>query len=524
MKTLLTACFAASTMAACSGFPLRPDLDTPLEKLWVLHTSDLSPAEQTLAVTLQGLVAGEPTAIWVADGCINGMILEQLQAEGIDIREARSVWELLEAFRPHVRGAVLYESGTPSINAATSLCGPRRAVAVDTSLVERVQAEGLDILLDLRGYDALRTFSEFGEEFAPGLLIEQPPGKNAHLRDFAVSRRAFVFWDVNPAAYAQFAAGLGSSPLVFGWGGDEHRWIREISAVGGAGIPADWSRNLSVLSRLPVELSGRPRRIPHPVSEGERIVAFVMSDGDNIQWLGGCFVSSPGFWASPHRGDFSMTWEMAPVLAQVAPRVIDHFYARASAGPAVDGFVTGPSGAGYSFHNHLPDRRAFAENTARYMEMSDLSVATMLNSGGDMSQSVELLEQEQVMGVLYKDYAPYNARQGEIFWHNGKPCVSYRYLLWEPDRDKSPAGVAAAIATQPASPATDPDSYALINVHAWSYRDIGGPMEAVRQTLDLLPAGTRVVTAEELVILLRQNFGTPVAASDWVWPSADEPH
>ncbi len=34
-------------------------------------------------------------------------------------------------------------------------------------------------------------------------------------------------------------------------------------------------------------------------------------------------------------------------------------------------------------------------------------------------------------------------------------------------------------------------------------------MEAVRQTIDLLPPPTRVVTAEEFVILLRNNFGTP---------------
>jgi len=118
------------------------------------------------------------------------------------------------------------------------------------------------------------------------------------------------------------------------------------------------------------------------------------------------------------------------------------------------------------------------------------------------------------MGVLYKDYAPYNARRGEIFWHDGKPCVSYRYLLWEPKLANSPERVATAIAEQPASPSTDPDSYALINVHAWSYKDIGGPMEAVRQTIDLLPPGTRVVTAEEFIILLRNNFGSPVAKAE----------
>lgn len=88
--------------------------------------------------------------------------------------------------------------------------------------------------------------------------------------------------------------------------------------------------------------------------------------------------------------------------------------------------------------------------------------------------------------------------------------MSYRYLLWDPLPKNSPEGVAAAIAGLPASPQTDPNSYALINVHAWSYEAIGGPMEAVARTIELLPPKTRVVTAEELIVLLRENFGEPV--------------
>ena len=511
----LESCIAALLITACgSDTSMGHRVDTQLEELWGGDPAPLSPAEQTLALTLQGLVAGEPKAIWFADGGINGLILEALQNEGVTTHGLRSVWELLDVFKTHVDGAILYELDTPSINVATSLCGPRRAVAIDTSLLDRAREEGLELLLDVRDYDELQAFTEFNSLFAHGILVEQIPAKNAYLRDFAVSRHAFVFWNVSPEAYAQFADVLGYDPLVFGWGGDEHRWVRDISEIGGTGIPADWSRNLSVLAHLPVEQINRPKKYPDPVREGERIITFVMSDGDNIQWVGGGFVATQGFWASPHRGDFSMTWEMAPVLAEVAPRVLSHFYRTASQRDAIDDFVTGPSGVGYSYHNYLPDRRTFAENTARYMRLSDLSVATMLNSGGDMSQSVELLEQPGVMGVLYKDYAPYNARRGEIFWHDGKPCVSYRYLLWEPKLANSPERVATAIAEQPASPSTDPDSYALINVHAWSYKDIGGPMEAVRQTIDLLPPGTRVVTAEEFIILLRNNFGSPVAKAE----------
>jgi hypothetical protein len=58
----------------------------------------------------------------------------------------------------------------------------------------------------------------------------------------------------------------------------------------------------------------------------------------------------------------------------------------------------------------------------------------------------------------------------------------------------------------PAAPRADKASYALVNVHAWSYGSRGGPLEAVRRTIALLPPHTRVVTADQLITLLRTNF------------------
>ena len=124
-----------------------------------------------------------------------------------------------------------------------------------------------------------------------------------------------------------------------------------------------------------------------------------------------------------------------------------------------------------------------------------------------MEETRALLEQPEVGGVLFKDFAPYNKQRGAIFWHGGKPCVSYRFLLWEPRPDRSPEGVARAIADLPAAADTDLDSYALVNVHAWSFKDSGGPMGAVQRTIEKLPPGTRVVTASQLVGMLRTQFG-----------------
>ena len=120
------------------------------------------------------------------------------------------------------------------------------------------------------------------------------------------------------------------------------------------------------------------------------------------------------------------------------------------------------------------------------------------------------LAEPGVEGVLYKDYAPYNQRGGAVAWHHGKPVVAYRYLLWEQRRpdgslrpDWLPEGVAAAVAKQDDDPVRSTDAFALVQVHAWSFRDRGGPMEAIHDTIRRLPPGTRVVTAPVMIRWLR---------------------
>lgn len=513
---LLPGCGAATPAASPPPTP-APHPPSGLERLWVVDPELLSPAEQTLVLTLQGLTATGSEAIWVEDPGMDALILAELAAEGVALEAVESVWALVAHFRAAVQGAVVYEQASDSINVATSLCGPLQAVAVDATLLPAAEAAGLEVLADVRGMDEVAALDTYGHLFpattAPGILVELIESKAGYLRDYAVAKRAFTFYGVSEADHRRITAAAGPDLRVFGWGGDEHEWIRRVSEAGGAGIPADWSRNLSVLERIPATLPERPRPPVAPVRRGERIVAFVMSDGDNIQWMAGGFVDAPGFWASPYRGEFAMTWEMAPLLAEVAPRALAHFYRTAHWGGGSGGsddFVTGPSGVGYAYHNFMPDRATFAARTAAAMAASDLQIATVLNSGGTMAQSEELLARPEVMGVIYKDYAPYNAQQGRIFWHAGKPAVAYRYILWAPLQANSPEGVAAAIAELPANPRNDPDSYALINVHAWSFEELGGPMAAVKATIDRLPPKTRVVTAHEFFTLLRENFGTPV--------------
>src|SRR5439155_6416529 len=107
-----------------------------LSELWVIPHNVITPAEQLLAQSLQGLVGRKQPRIWLRSGSMYAVVEEQLRREGVRLREASSVWELLRQFRSEVKGAILCELDTPSVNAATSLCGLRDAAAIDVSLRE----------------------------------------------------------------------------------------------------------------------------------------------------------------------------------------------------------------------------------------------------------------------------------------------------------------------------------------------------------------------------------------------------
>jgi hypothetical protein len=168
--------------------------------------------------------------------------------------------------------------------------------------------------------------------------------------------------------------------------------------------------NLSGMAKIPAPPLKRPRRpLPEP-EDGARYVAFVMSDGDNIQWLTGGFVDHRSYWGSPLRGKFPFTWEVSPLLSELAPRALHHFYTTAR---PTEGFVTGPGVPGYTFPHFQTDRAALARQARPYLRDSDLSVVSVLNdNAGEMAQVAPILDLPEVEGVIYKDYAPYHRRRG----------------------------------------------------------------------------------------------------------------
>lgn len=462
----------------------------PVKLFWTIDMNGRTRGEAAMVNSIQGIANRRGPLVWQSGGGMTKLFIEQMKAEGWTERKAKSPWDLVDVFKQDIKGAVEVLDDVSNLNEAATTAGLADAVVVPVSYIGEAKKRGLMTIVKVSTKPSME------------IAVEQPNDKAGFLRDYAIKHRAKCFWSKDSADRAKNLQGLSSIPLIFGWGPDEYEWICDISKVGGSGVAADWCSNLSAMESL----GGKIQKLPKTKKEaepkkGERIVAFVLSDGDNIQWLTGGMPLEETFYANKNRGSFKMTWEVCPMLATLAPRVLDYFYSNAT---PMDGFIAAGVPA-YSYPHLLQDRKAQAKQAQPYIKKSNLRVVGLLNTNdGDLNEVKDILNLPEVDAVLYKDYAPYHRRNGAVWWHKGKPCISYRYSLWEGMAGASPQELADKIAKLPADPQNNIDSYTLITVHAWSYGKIGGPINAVKQTVDLLPKGTRVVTAPELVGWMRK--------------------
>ena len=295
-------------LAAVAGFvPLAAQSTLP--RLWLVPPPPgAAHAEQALLASVQGNLNREQPTVWIRSGGLHGRVLDRV-ASRFNITPVESVWALLASNRSAFSGFLTCHVTNHTLNLATSLAGPRRALVVDATLRERALTLGLAEVADLRQESATNAFERFGAGAARGLLIHQPVSKAFHLRDLAVARNAWVDFPESAGALTGLVRDLGPDTEVLGWGRDEHDFVRETSRGGGWVIPADWALNLSAHRWIhdPAPASPPPPT-PAPAVPGQRIVCFVISDGDNVQWLLGGFTEQPGFWSSPRRGPFPEMW------------------------------------------------------------------------------------------------------------------------------------------------------------------------------------------------------------------------
>ncbi len=240
-----------------------------------------------------------------------------------------------------------------------------------------------------------------------------------------------------------------------------------------------------------------------------------MSDGDNAQWLTNGFATDPKWYGSPHRGKFDMTWDLTSSLTEMNPVAFNYIYQHAANGPHHDSFIS-PGGAGISFPSQYPDIAGLATSIGQSLQIADQKIVSILDPSYNTSKLYPILDNSNVMGMMFKTYANYyKGRNGAIEFHNGKPILSIKYSLW--DGADTAQSIANALNTNTHRDAyRDSASFTIVNVQPWSVNGpdgtgTGDPMSNLNQLVQWLdPTKVEVVTLEDMMVFLRNNFGTPV--------------
>jgi len=413
-------------------------------------------------------------------------------------------WELVDRYREQglAQGYILYrrepgeralyagDSSDTSANVATSLCALLGGVAVEESIEADAKAHGLSMLLDVRGRDEAWLFNHYGNRLSVSVLGRQDP-KSGVNRDAIVAMRAPVIGE-SGTLYERMLERLRPGSPLLGWGiGLEDAQTGPASEYASFQTATNWCANLPLLSSGETGLNygfkpfaAPPDRNTMP-EDGIRYVSFILSDGDNVQWLMLNFCKgeeAQQYWASPARGTIPFGWTMCAMdLLQLCPYTLD--YLRDTATPKDDFLLLG---GGYYYPDWFGRKRSGADwlamqarRTAKDMDACGVNLLMVNVQKWDSPEAARAYEtyareMPNLRGLFVIQYAPYTGGGGTIRWVNGLPVITARNAIWggrgEYPREGTPNRVARLLNEWAAQPVRcEEDRFAWVIVHAWSW-------------------------------------------------------
>lgn len=505
--------------------------------------------------------------VWVAEGNPNHEEWFKLMRAAHPELQCTNVsqpWELVDRYVKAgiIKGYILYSldtssgaggnAGRPgmdcSVNVATSLAGLSGGILIAEPLEAEAKAHGLKLLLDVRHKTQAWCFQTYKQGFNRHLLFTQDPQK-PNARDLAIAQRAFTVYGMDEPTPAAMAWLEPLSPIL-GWNcGDEFEITDLSSRYGHIQTDTDWTMNLPVLM-AGSETNTPPRQKgldPRTIDWGDQrsAVAFVDTDGDNVDWSeGNFFLGDSNYWSNAERGKIPFGWSSCfAQLTQLCPEAIDYALTTRSTN---DSFLEW--GGGYYYPDHFGRSRTnrwdllarHARRTWQLMKKTNsriigFDVARCDSREAQRAYQVIAGQTEGLLAVFVFQYYPYEAGAGKVFWVKDSqgfevPVITARYAIWEHsngrERAGTPAKVARDIRQTLEKQRRGVPRYDWVNVHAWSYfkRSPGPDEEAENMPqekaseeggsrgyspavwcAERLPTDVRVVSPEELVWRIRMQ-------------------
>ena len=368
---------------------------------WVSVSQSNAAAEMYLFSSLKGLVNKTQPRIFSYEGdAFAEGPYSWMQSLGLTWTEHADRWQLITKYKSEIGGLIVYDPAQiHTVNLATVLAKDRKALIVSPGLLSKLTAApyNFPVLIDLRGQfsSKLQVYQTLYNTYWPGidhrLLIGlSPEAHQGSLREYATALGAATIWlDPNVAGESELLNSfLGSMPAgasFMGWWPEEGAGVTRASQFGIATVASDYATNLTVHSGMPRTINVKPIP-PKPALQNKIYVAFILSDGDNLQYVEHLMKK---LWNNPDRGSVPIGWTVSPAMVDAMPGALNYYHQSATNN---DNLISGPSGYGYTYPNTFPDANKlnqFVTKTEEYNRKAGLRVVTIWNTiTGGINQNV----------------------------------------------------------------------------------------------------------------------------------------
>ncbi|GAA4313380.1 hypothetical protein GCM10023149_09120 [Mucilaginibacter gynuensis] len=374
---------------------LLPSFPAPAQVqdlIMLRQNSRYSAAEMYLFASLKGIVNKTKPRIFSYEGDAFGEGPHTwLQSLGLSWTESADKWDLIIKYPSEISGLIVYDSAqVHTINLATVLAKSKGALIASPLLLSKLTAPpyNLPVVLDLRGKfnSKLEVYQSLYDTYWPHLdhrlLIGLNP--NAHkaaLREYAIALGVAVIWlDPKVAGESEllnkFLSSMSPGSAFMGWWPQEGPGVERASKYGIATVASDWCANLTVHSGTSRIVNIKPIP-PKPALKNKIYVAFILSDGDNLQFTEHLMRK---LWNNPDRGAVPMGWTVSPAMLDAMPGALNYYWQTSTDN---DNLISGPSGYGYTYPNTWSDKnllKRFVAKTEDYNNRAGLRVITIWNT------------------------------------------------------------------------------------------------------------------------------------------------
>ena len=482
-----------------SAFPFSQAPDT----VFIVYDDNFTEDEVFIIQTLQGILAKEKPAIYrdVGTGStvwINDLISKGLITPNYIFQE--NFIGLISNFKDQINGYVICDLHTTSSNIATSLAGILNTIPVTEKNIDLMESLEIPLLYDLRDKNYRWLLDNFSEAFNKNIIIYQDTIKDLCLGDYSVFTNSLHFFDnIHSELVDTIFNSMQTNSFLLGWGNDEYQTVNKSSNHSISVLPADYSYNLSLLTNMNSNISQKSHEIETKTIDSVHTVCFVMSDGDNIQWLLNWFITDNRWFGNDKRGLLDIGWTISPALSELAPTVMSKIYDTSShTAFGKDYFIAGPSGTGYIYPEKFKDLELYTEQLNSYMQKSDLNIVNIIGNNFDDFYLYSFLEKPNINGLFYYDFSKYSNHNGAIKFLNNKPIISARFNLW--GGFNSAQTLSHKINNLPKDPYSA-SGYSLIPVHNWS-----NSVDSILMCSELFDENIRIVSPDKFVNLIKQNL------------------